>query len=101
MTAVDESTELGQRQADYIRRQSGRRFQAIRNAAGWTEFTFEAGQRCFAQHKVPLERDPLFLVRLGDWRGFQGPARVHARPGDWVDDMQESLDSVRARHERG
>jgi hypothetical protein len=99
MTAVDEATDLGQRQAHYIRYQAGRRFLEAGNGA-FTEFTFEPGQRCFASHKVPLERDPLFLVRMGDWRGY-GPTRIHQRPGDWVEDMQESLDKIRDRQERG
>jgi hypothetical protein len=101
-TTVDESTDLGQRQAHYIRRQSGRRYVEWRDQPwlGGTAFTFEPGQRCFATHQQPLERDPLFLVRQGDWRGY-GPTRVHVRPGDWVEDFSESLDKVRDRQERG
>jgi len=98
-TVVDETTELGRRQAHYIRTSSGRRFTATWDG-GVTTFTFEAGQRCFAAHKVPLERDPLFLVRMGDWRGY-GPPRAHQLPADWVEDMQSSLDKVRDRQERG
>ncbi len=101
LTVIDESTELGMRQALYIRNSSGRRF--VRdpvNSDGPVRYTFEPGQRCFASHQIPLERDPLFLVRMGDWRGY-GPSRVHVRPGDWVEDMQESLDKVRDRQERG
>lgn len=101
-TVVDTSTDLGRRQADYIRRSGGRRFVEAQcwGASEMIEFTFEAGQRCFAAHRVPLERDPLLLVRMGDWRGY-GPTRVHQRPGDWIDDMQTTLDRVRTRQERG
>ena len=98
-TTVDLTTELGIMQAAYIREQSGRRF-AEHWEDGLTVFLFEAGQRCFAAHQVPLERDPLLVVRMGDWRGY-GPARVHQRPEDWVEDMQASLDNVRDRQERG
>jgi hypothetical protein len=42
----------------------------------------------------------MLLVRMGDWRGY-GPSKVHVRPGDWIDDMQSSLDKVRDRQERG
>lgn len=98
-TVVDESTDLGAAQAAYIRGQSGRRFVEHREGAA-AVFVFEPGQRCFAAHQLPLERDPLLIVRMGDWRGY-GPARVHRRPEDWVDDMQVSLDKVRDRHERG
>lgn len=98
-TLVNVSTDLGQRQVVYIRHESGRRFTEHLEGTAMV-FTFEPGQRCFAGHRAPLERDPLFLVRMGDWRGY-GPTRVHKRPGDWVDDMQESLDKVRDRQERG
>ena len=87
-TVVDESTELGQRQAHYIRTQSGRRFTEERTAAGLTDFTFEPGQRCFASHKVPLERPELYVVRAGDHRGNPtGEVRKHSGPDSWVDDF--------------
>ena len=38
---IDEGTGLGQRQAHFIRRESGRRFTEDRNDQGITEFTFE------------------------------------------------------------
>jgi hypothetical protein len=99
MTAVNEATDLGRRQAHYIRSASGRRFIEAGNGP-FTEFTFEPGQRCFATHQQPLERDPVLLVRMGDWRGY-GPTRVHVRPGDWIEDMQSTFDKVRDRQERG
>lgn len=98
-TIVNVSVDLGHRQVAYIRHESGRRFTEHREGAA-VVFVFEAGQRCFSQHRVPLERDPLFLVRMGDWRGY-GPTRVHKRPGDWVEDFSENLDKVRDRQERG
>ena len=103
-TTIDEATVLGGQQAYYIRRQSGRRFTEDRRGALVT-FTFEPGQSCFArdQHAVPLERDPIFLVRGGDWRGNprHTPTKVHTRAVDWVDDMQTSLDRTRRRVEGG
>ena len=101
LTAVDESSDLGQRQAHYIRRHAGRRYREQHAPDGRTEFTFEAGQQCFARHKVPLERPALFLVRPGDWRGTTGPTRRHQRGADWVEDMAGTLDRVRQRQERG
>ena len=100
VTRVDEATDLGQRQAHYIRAESGRAF-TERHEAGLTVFTFPAGQECFTAHQVPLERPPLLLVRDGDWRGNPRgtPARVHQRPEDWIDDMQTSLDATRRRVE--
>lgn len=102
VSVVDEATELGQRQADYIRRHAGRRFLEERTADGLTRFVFEAGQECFARHEVAGERAPIFLVRGGDWRGNPtGERRIHARPEHWVEDMQEQLDEIRTVRERG
>lgn len=88
-TVIDESTELGQAQAHYIRFESGRKF--IREPVtsdGPVTYTFEAGQKCFAQHQVSLEREPLFVVRGGDWRGNpRGEVRKHVNADDWVDDF--------------
>lgn len=90
-TVIDESTEQGQAQAHYIRNVAGRGFTEARDEAGLTVFTFAAGQACFAahQHRAPLDREPLYVVRGGDWRGNPRGTqpRVHTRPEDWVDDF--------------
>lgn len=102
-TTVDETTDLGQKQAHYIRKLSGRKFIEHRELAGLTVFTFEAGQRCFAAHRVSLQRPENFYVLGGDYRGNPlgiDPYR-HSRAEFWVEDMQESLDVVRTRRERG
>lgn len=94
-TVVDESTELGQRQAHYIRKQSGRRFTEERTPEGLTAFTFVAGQRCFTTHKVPLDRPEFYLVRGGDWRGNpRGERRQHSGPDAWVNDFGEHQDRI-------
>ncbi len=88
-TVINESTELGQAQAHYIRKESGRRFTEHREGAA-VVFEFEPGQQCFAQHQQPLERDPVFLVKGGDWRGNPtGQVRYHQRAEDWVEDFAE------------
>lgn len=92
-TSVDESTDLGQRQAHYIRTLSGRRFTERRTELGLTAFTFEAGQRCFATHKVPLERPEFYIVRDGDWRQLGAP-RLHSGPDAWVNDFGDHLDRI-------
>ncbi len=101
-TVTDEATEIGQRQAHYIRSQSGRRYAETREGA-LTVFTFEAGQRCFAAHQLPLEREPLYLVRGGDWRGNPRGTRtrIHQRPEDWVEDFAEHQQNLAALLERG
>ena len=102
-TEVDEDSTLGGMQAAYIRRDSGRRFVESKTPEGLTRFEFEAGQECFAEHKVAVERDPLFLVRPGDHRGnpFGTAPRVHKRPEHWVEHFAETLDGVRTVKERG
>lgn len=87
-TQVDESSDLGQRQAHYIRKESGRRFREERTGDAVTTFTFEAGQRCFTPHKVRVDRQEVYRVRDGDWRGNPtGRVYTHTRPSDWVDDF--------------
>jgi len=98
VTRVDEATDLGQRQAHYIRAEAGRAFTEQREA-GLTVFTFPAGQECFTAHQVPLERPPLLVVRGGDWRATLGPARRFDRADQWVEDFQTSLDATRRRVE--
>ena len=83
---IDESTQLGQQQAAYIRQRSGRTFREQRTEAGVTVFRFESGQRCFAEHRT---RPELYAVRGGDHREVTGPTRQHARAADWVEDFGE------------
>lgn len=102
-TRIDETTELGARQAHYIRKVAGRRFTVDRSVEGLTVFTFEAGQVCFQRHQVPLEREPFYFVRGGDFRG--NPAGVqpfqHRRGEDWVDDFATHQDRIARQIERG
>lgn len=88
-STIDETTDLGQAQAAYIRQQSGRTFREQRTEQGLTVFRFESGQRCFADHQT---RPELYLVRDGDYRGNPtGRRRVHTRAQDWVENVQEEL----------
>jgi hypothetical protein len=101
---IDERTELGQRQAHYIRKESGRTFSEVKTAGMPTRFTFPAGQRCFASdtHRVSLERPALYIVRGGDWRGNPAGERMtHARPEHWVEDSATHLDMLATRRQRG
>lgn len=104
-TRVDERLELGQKQAHYIRKESGRRFTEDRDDAGLTVFTFEPGQRCFASdsHKLPLERPELYLTRPGDWRGNPTGERPyqHTKPEFWVEDFSINQDNLKSRMDRG
>lgn len=128
-TVVDERTEQGQRQAGYIRRACVRDSATLRPdvlggrrrytevaraeqvpaidladalASGLTCFWFPPGQECFAEHRVPLDRPELYVVRAGDWRGNPtGWRRDHTRPEHWVEDFSEHQQALHDAHERG
>lgn len=91
-TLVDEATDLGQRQALYIRGASHRRFAEHRNEAGLTVFRFVPGQTCFDEHAVQ-DGPEVYLVRTGDWRGGS-LLRRHTRPQDWVEDFSTHQQAI-------
>lgn len=98
-TLIDESTDIGRVQADYIRRLSGRTFREGRTGAGQTVFTFEAYQRCFADHRT---RPETYTVKDGDWRGNPtGHVRRHTRPADWVEDFGLHQQMVAGQRQAG
>lgn len=72
-------------------RTSGRKYQEQQIAGGETYLVFEAGQACFreSQHRVRIDRPPLFLVKDGDYRGNprRTRARQHLSPDNWVEDF--------------
>lgn len=100
-TTVDESTELGGRQAHYIRQQAGRGFTEQRTPAGLTVFAFEAGQRCFraGEHRVQV-RPESYLIRPGDWRDLGDPRRLGSARS-WVDDFGEHQQALADRRQKG
>jgi hypothetical protein len=102
-TLVDERTELGAKQAHYIRRDSGRSFTEERTPIGGTAFVFRPGQPCFTKHRVRGERPEIFLVHGGDYRGnpLRTPTLVHKRAQDWVEDFALHQDRVKTILERG
>ncbi len=98
-SVIDERTDLGRAQGAYIRGQSGRTFREQLRGDGLTVFRFESGQRCFAEHQT---RPELYLVRDGDHRGNPtGRRRVHVRPADWVEHMQEEFGRFNEDRQRG
>lgn len=69
VTTVDIATKLGEAQAGYIRYQSGRRFVEERMYESIVQFKFYAGQTCFREHRIPMERGPI-LTRNGRVQEF-------------------------------
>jgi hypothetical protein len=84
---------------------SGRKYTVQRAAEGETYLAFEAGQPCLRQslHRVRVEREPLYLVRDGDWRGNprRTKARLHQRPEDWVEDFATHQQRIVDEIEKG
>ncbi len=99
-TIVNEATTLGQEQAHYIRRESGRHYTEMRELAGVATFVFLPGQSCFGTHTVSLEREPFFTHRLGDWRAAVSRP-ILWRPRDWVEKFAGKLDTLKRRIEGG
>lgn len=100
-TVCDVGTVLGQRQAEYITKHSGRRF-VSKTAGTVITYTFGAGQQCFAPHTVPVGREPLYIVRGGDWRGNPtGERRQHVSAADWVEDFGEHQQRITDEIEKG
>jgi hypothetical protein len=114
-SAIDESTDLGQRQAHYIRKQSGRGF-AEYPGREWngkmidaltaanrplsdfepvgdniTVFEFKPGQACFQSdsHMKPQAYNPLYLVG-----GCEGLIRRHTSGDSWADDLRTHQEAV-------
>lgn len=103
-TVIDTSTPEGAERANYIRLHSGRAYTVAETPGSpHVAFTFPAGQRCFAQHKVRLERPELFVVREGDWRGNpRGTApRRHSRAEHWVEEFGLHQDRLADRYKQG
>lgn len=88
--------------ANTIRLKSGRSF-TIGPIVGTTvTLSFPGGQRCFKAHHVPLERDPLMIVRGGDFRGNpRGESRVHTSGESFVDEWATDLGKLAHEQEKG
>lgn len=87
-------------QADYIRRHSGRSFEEREPNV----FLFKAGQTCFGAsfHRIRIEREELYIVRDGDWRGNPtGNIRKHTRSDYWVEEFSEHQGILKTMQERG
>lgn len=102
MATCNEATDLGRRQAAYLRehRRDGRE----RNGPGGTEFLFPPGSRCLAtNHRVLIDRPPLCLIRPGDWRGNPAGRSGVRQVGveEWVERFALNQDKVAERVKRG
>lgn len=100
---VDLNTDLGQKQAHYIKNLAGRSYTKVSAHEGMVELEFRAGQPCFQEHRVPIGRPEIFRVKGGDHRGnpLRTVTRVHKKPEFWVEEFAENQDRIKTRIERG
>lgn len=100
---IDLGTDLGQRQAYYIKHSSGRKYKVTGQVDGLVTLEFAPNQPCFQQHRVPIGRPEKFLVKGGDYRGnpLRTKTRVHTKPEFWVEEFAEHQDQIKTRLERG
>jgi hypothetical protein len=91
--------------ANWVRNRSGLIFTFVQLETR-VVFSFPQGQQCLRSrvrpHRLPLDRDPIALVRGGDWRGNpRREGRKHVRLDDWVDDFASHQDRLATRLEQG
>lgn len=100
---LDLTTDLGQRQARYIKHDSGRKFKVISQQGGLVELEFAANQPCFQEHRISLQRPEIFRVKGGDYRGnpLRTPVRTHKRAEFWVEEFATNQDRLINKMERG
>lgn len=100
---LDLGTDLGQRQAYYIKHSSGRKYKVTDQRDGLVTLEFAPNQPCFAEHRVPIGRPEKFLVKGGDYRGnpLKTPTRVHKKPEFWVEEFAENQDRIKTAIEKG
>lgn len=122
LSAIDETTSLGQAQAYYIRHESGRRFTEYKatpkqvvgpngievmeyeKAIGGllTIFVFVPGQKCFEQHRVSLDRPAHFLIRDGhSGLNPRGTPPIIRNARDWVDDFANHQQALADKFNEG
>ncbi|HKZ21162.1 MAG TPA: hypothetical protein VJQ57_13760 [Acidimicrobiia bacterium] len=96
MMKIDLTTDLGQKQAYYIKHHSGRSYTVTDQRDGLVTLTFRSGQPCFQKHRKDIERDPLFRVKGGDKRGnpLRTATRVHKKPEFWVEEFAENQQKI-------
>lgn len=78
-------------------RHSGRNYTEVPAEEGGSVLTFKPGQPCFraSEHRIRLEREPLYVKRNGDWRGSpDGPGALPVRlsgPDAFADSLHTAM----------
>ena len=100
---IDLGTDLGQKQAYYIKHHSGRSYTVESQQDGLVTLIFKADQPCFQEHRVRLERPEIYRVKGGDFRGnpLKTITRVHKKPEFWVEEFAENQERLQQAIEKG
>lgn len=100
---IDLQTPLGQKQAGYIKHQSGRQYQVAEQKDGLVTLVFAPNQPCFQDHQVRTELPEIYLVKGGDFRGNPRgtKTRVHSKAEHWVEEFAENQDRIIEAHRKG
>lgn len=100
---LDLGTELGQKQAYYIKHHSGRAYKVVAQQDGLVELEFSGNQTCFQDHRVRIDRPEIYRVKGGDYRGnpLRTPVRTHKKAEYWVEEFAENQDRLKTQMERG
>lgn len=100
---VDLETELGQKQAYYIKHSSGRKYTVVGQQDGLVTLEFAKEQPCFREHRRRIARPEIYRVKGGDSRGnpLRTPVRTHKKPEFWVEEFAENQDRLKTQIERG
>jgi hypothetical protein len=100
---IDLGTDLGQKQAYYIKYQSGRSFKKVAVDGTMVTLEFAASQPCFKEHRVRTDLPEIYRVKGGDNRGnpLKTPTRVHKKPEFWVEEFAENQDRIARIQKKG
>jgi len=104
---VDTSTDLGQKQYYYVTHDKSRKYSMQRLNQYTYKFIYGPGNNPFAgpahEHRLPIGREPYWLVRGGDWRGNPRgiETRVHTKPEFWVEDCADNQQKLAEFEKRG
>lgn len=100
---IDLGSQLGQRQAHYIKHQAGRAYKVIGQNGGLVTLEFSPNQPCFQEHRVKGNRPEIFKVKGGrDGYNPRGtPTRIHTKPAFWLEEFNEHQDRINTTRQRG
>lgn len=104
-TVVDPRTDQGAAAAHYIEHDRSRTHLKTVLPDGRWSYWFEPGQAFFSsdehEHYVPLERDPIAIIRDGDHRGNDTGRVERVSLDEWVDRFGENQQVLKEAQDRG